>query len=75
MTTPPAIDREPTAAELAAIDAEWPRITAELAQLDREIAHLSLHDLLDQVQIRRVRRVARAALRSRVSLVQVRRAA
>lgn len=31
-------DREPTLADLDAIDAEWPLIAAELAALDAEIA-------------------------------------
>jgi len=35
MTLP---DREPTAAELAAIEAEWPLIAAELAVTDAEAA-------------------------------------
>ena len=58
-------DREPLPSELAAIEVEWPLIAAELAELDREITRLSLHDLLDQVQIRRARRLARATLRDR----------
>ena len=58
-------DREPLPSELAAIEAEWPLIVAELAELDREIARLSLHDLLDQVQIRRARRLTRRTLRER----------
>jgi hypothetical protein len=35
---------EPTAADLAAIDAEWPRIDAELALLDAEITMLYAAD-------------------------------
>lgn len=33
-------EREPTAADLAAIEAEWPQIEADLAVLDREIAEV-----------------------------------
>ncbi|CUU57841.1 hypothetical protein Ga0074812_11543 [Parafrankia irregularis] len=33
-----AMEREPTRAELAAIEAEWPSIAADLAEVDREIA-------------------------------------
>lgn len=33
-------DREPTPAELAAIEAEWPAIEADLAALDQEIRAL-----------------------------------
>jgi hypothetical protein len=58
-------DREPLPSELAAIEVEWPLIAAELAELDREITRLSLHDLLDQVQVRRARRLARRTLRER----------
>jgi hypothetical protein len=31
-------EREPSAGELAAIEAEWPRIEVDLAELDAEIA-------------------------------------
>ncbi len=64
MTDRPLPDVEPLPSELAAIDAEWPLIVVELAALDREIARLTLHELLDQVQVRRARRVARARLRT-----------
>lgn len=67
MTYRPLPDVEPLPSELAAIDAEWPLIVAELAALEREIARLSAHELLDQVQVRRVRRVTRARLRTATS--------
>jgi hypothetical protein len=35
---------EPTAAELAAIDAEWPRIAAEIDVVDAEIAQINAAD-------------------------------
>lgn len=34
-------DREPSAVELAAIEAEWPRIEVGLAELDAEIAEVT----------------------------------
>lgn len=34
-------DREPSAGELAAIEAEWPRIEVDLAALDVEIAEVT----------------------------------
>jgi hypothetical protein len=37
-------DTEPTAADLAAIEAEWPRIAAEMDLLDAEIAVLNAAD-------------------------------
>ncbi len=64
MTDRPLPDVEPLPSELAAINAEWPLILAELGALEREIARLSAHELLDQVQVRRVRRVTRARLRT-----------
>jgi hypothetical protein len=64
MTDRPLPDVEPLPSELAAIDAEWPLIVAELAVLDREIARLTAHELLDQVQVRRAGRVTRARLRT-----------
>lgn len=50
---------EPTAADLAEIEAEWPVIEAELAVLDAEIAALANPggpSPLDQRRIRRARR-------------------
>ena len=56
---------EPTAADLAAIEAEWPVIEAELGVLDAEIAALS-HDggpsALDWRRVRRARRQLLAVL-------------
>jgi Family of unknown function (DUF6284) len=52
-------DMEPSAADLAAIEAEWPVIEAELGVLDAEIAALT-HDggpsALDWRRVRRARR-------------------
>ncbi len=59
MNRPRKFDREPTPADLAAIEAEWPVIEAELGVLDAEIAALT-HDggpsALDWRRVRRARR-------------------
>lgn len=64
-----AVDREPTAGELAAIEAEWPQIADELAQLDAEIACLVGRDQVCELDRRRVRREQRRALVARRLLV------
>ena len=53
---------EPTAAELAAIDAEWPLIAAELDLLDAEIAVLSAGPNMSEIDRRRIRRAERRVL-------------
>jgi hypothetical protein len=55
-------DEEPTAAELVAIDTEWPLIAAELDLLDAEIAALSAEDRVSKLDRRRVRRAERRVL-------------
>ncbi|MFI6331985.1 DUF6284 family protein [Micromonospora chersina] len=61
------VPAEPTAADLAAIDAEWPLIAAELDVLDAEITLLYAEDrggptALDWRRLRRAEaRVTRAA--------------
>lgn len=52
---------EPTAAELAAIEQEMPRIEAELALLDVEISTLDRRGQLDELTVRRIRRARRQA--------------
>ena len=58
-------EMEPTAADLAAIEAEWPVIEAELGVLDAEIAAL-VHgggpSALDHRRVRRARRQLLAAI-------------
>lgn len=56
-----AYDIEPTPADLAAIEAEWPLIEAELGVLDAEIAALT-HDGPSPLDWRRVRRARRRLL-------------
>jgi hypothetical protein len=48
-------DMEPTTADLAAIEAEWPVIEAELAVLDAQISALVAPSPLDTRRIRRAR--------------------
>jgi hypothetical protein len=60
---------EPTAAELAAIDAEWPLIDAELAVVDAEIQALSAKGGPSPLDWRRLRRAQRRVLAARLRLV------
>jgi hypothetical protein len=55
-------DEEPTAAELVAIETEWPLIAAELDLLDAEIAVLSAEGRVSKLDRRRVRRAERRVL-------------
>jgi hypothetical protein len=58
----PVGDEEPTPAELAAIEAEWPLILAELDQLDAEIAELTTGPYMSELDRRRIRRAERRVL-------------
>ncbi|MGH3487466.1 MAG: DUF6284 family protein [Actinopolymorphaceae bacterium] len=58
----PVEDREPTADELAAIEAEWPVIEAELAALDEQIRALTVAGHGSELDRRRARRVERRVL-------------
>ncbi|MEU8182969.1 DUF6284 family protein [Micromonospora sp. NPDC049047] len=75
------ITAEPTVADLAAIDAEWPLIAAELDLLDAEITLLYAEDhggpsRLDWRRLRRAEaRVTRAATETTVTRTDPRRAA
>jgi hypothetical protein len=64
----PARRDEPTRAELAAIDAEWPLIEAELAVLDAQIRALSAAGGSSPLDWRRLRRAERRVLAARLRL-------
>ncbi|GAA2797223.1 DUF6284 family protein [Kribbella solani] len=53
---------EPTAADLAAIEREWPLIAAELDLLDAEIAAINAGPHASELETRRVRRAKRHVL-------------
>ncbi|GAA0573367.1 hypothetical protein HPO96_17440 [Kribbella sandramycini] len=53
---------DPTPADLAAIEAEWPQIAAELDVLDAEIAELTNSPYMSELDRRRVRRAERRVL-------------
>lgn len=53
---------EPTPADLAAIEAEWPLIAAELDLLDAQITHLSAGPSMSDIDRRRVRRAEHRVL-------------
>jgi hypothetical protein len=57
---------EPTAADLAAIEAEWPLIEAELDVLDAEISMLAAAGGPSPLDWRRLRRAERRALVARL---------
>ncbi|EFC85726.1 DUF6284 family protein [Parafrankia sp. EUN1f] len=46
-----AMEREPTRAELAAIEAEWPSIAADLAEVDREIAAIQAAEVASLIRV------------------------
>ena len=64
----PLEDDEPTAADLAAIDAEWPLIDAELAVVDAEIRALSAEGGPSPLDWRRLRRAEHRLLAARLRL-------
>jgi hypothetical protein len=57
---------EPSVADLAAIEAEWPLIEAELAMLDAEIRALSAAGGPSPLDWRRLRRAQRRVLAATV---------
>lgn len=63
-------DPEPTAADLAAIEAEWPLIAAELDLLDAQIAVLSLEGAAGPLDWRRIRRAEHRVLATRQALAE-----
>jgi hypothetical protein len=62
MTRNEPVSAEPTAADLAAIEAEWPQIDAELRVLDAQIRALSTEGGPSPLDWRRLRRAERRAL-------------
>jgi hypothetical protein len=62
-------DEEPTAAALAAIEAEWPLVEAELAVLDAQIRALSAAGGPSPLDWRRLRRAERRLLAARLRLI------
>ena len=69
MLTPIFSDnQEPTPAELAGIDTEWPLIEAELALLDAQIHVLSAAGGPSPLEWRRLRRAERRVLAARLRL-------
>ena len=69
MTWNERVPGEPTAADLAAIEAEWPLIEAELAVLDTEIRALSVAGVPSPLDWRRTRRAVRQLLAARLRAV------
>lgn len=67
-------EAEPAAADLAAIEAEWPVIDAELARLDAEITALSGVGGGSPLDWRRLRRAERRVLAARVRRLEASRA-
>lgn len=59
-------DEEPTPADLAKIEREWPSIEAALAELDAEIAALEAEDRVSESGRRRVRRAEQRSMRRAV---------
>lgn len=54
---------EPSAADLAGIEAEWPLIAAELDLLDAQIAFINAGPHASELETRRVRRAERRVMR------------
>jgi hypothetical protein len=71
MTLIPRDDEEPSAAELAAIEADWPLIEAELAVVDAQIRALSATGGPSPLDWRRLRRAERRVLAERLRLAAV----
>lgn len=55
-------DEDPTPADLAVIEQEWPLIAAELDLLDAQIASMSVAGSVSALDRRRVRRAERRVL-------------
>ena len=63
---------DPTAADLAAIEREWPLIAAELALLDAQVRLLSCEgDRASRLEWRRLRRAEQQVLRAAAAVAAV----
>jgi len=72
MTWNERVRGEPTAADLAAIEAEWPLVEAELSLLDAQIVALSAAGGPSPLDWRRLRRAERRVLATRLRLMTTR---
>jgi hypothetical protein len=72
MTWNERVQGEPTAADLAAIEAEWPLVEAELGLLDAQIVALSAARGPSPLDWRRLRRAERRVLAARLRLMTAR---
>jgi hypothetical protein len=72
MTWNERVQGKPSAADLAAIEAEWPLIEAELAVLDAQIVALSAVGGPSPLDWRRLRRAERRVLAVRLRLITAR---
>lgn len=61
-------EREPTAADLASIEREWPLIDAELAVVDAQVALLNAEGGGSALDWRRLRRAEQQVLRETTAL-------
>ena len=75
MTWNERVQGEPTAADLAAIEAEWPLVEAELGLLDAQIMALSVAHGPLPLDWRRLRRAERRVLAAWLRLMAGRRLA
>ena len=66
-TGPRPVD-EPSAAELTAIEREWPLIAAELAVVDAEVAIAAAGDAVTKLDWRRLRHANRQVLSTAAAL-------
>lgn len=71
MTRNKRAEDEPTAADLRAIEAEWPLIDAELSVLNAEIRMLSAAGGPSPLDWRRLRRAERRVLAARLRLADL----
>ncbi|MEU6216706.1 DUF6284 family protein [Streptomyces sp. NPDC047022] len=67
VVTADSVDREPTDAELGAIEREMPVVLADVELLDAQIA--TLDRVPTELDARRIRRARRRALAARVALL------